>query len=83
MRKLKYLLILTYISSLCFLLKSIGLFTMPIDGDGIGLDFLGIEINDRLPNAQIPQYAWTFLLIGALLMLISVAIHRKTKIYKV
>jgi hypothetical protein len=32
------------------------------DGDGIGLYFLGVEINDTVPNEQVATYALRFLI---------------------
>jgi hypothetical protein len=31
-----------------------------VDGDGIGIHFLGLEINDRVPEESIPKYAIGF-----------------------
>lgn len=42
-----------------------------VDGDGIGVYFLGLEINDRVPEADIPQYAIGFFISGLITILIS------------
>lgn len=49
------------------------------DGDGIGLYFLGIEINDKLPYGQIPLYLWSFLTIGVLLIISSIFLILRAK----
>lgn len=41
-----------------------------VDGDGIGLYFLGIEINDTVPEGSIPSYAIGFL-ISSLIALVT------------
>jgi Fe2+ transport system protein B len=70
------------------LFKAVGLFMMgtDVDGDGIGVYFLGMEINDRVPEAEIPTYATQFLkygmitLVGALVMFIpSLLVRFRTK----
>ncbi|MFD1019264.1 hypothetical protein [Thalassobacillus hwangdonensis] len=35
-----------------------------VDGDGIGVYFLGAEINDRVPESKIPHYAIQFYVAG-------------------
>lgn len=48
-----------------FLYRALGLWTMPVDGDGIGLYLFGVlEITDRLPNEAIPQAAAVFAAVG-------------------
>lgn len=55
------------------LFKAVGLFTVGtnVDGDGIGVHFLGMEINDRVPEAEIPIYAAHFLRYGSIILLIG------------
>jgi hypothetical protein len=45
-----------------------------IDGDGIGVYFLGMEINDRVAGADIPTYANGFLGTGTILLLLAVSL---------
>ncbi|RZT23469.1 hypothetical protein [Fictibacillus sp. BK138] len=45
-----------------------------IDGDGIGVYFLGMEISDRVPTADIPTYANSFLGTGVILLLLAVSL---------
>jgi hypothetical protein len=81
-KKLRNISIILFIVSLPFILKAISLFTVVRDGNGIGLYFIGLEINDKLPYGQIPVYAWSFLAIGVLLILFSVILffrYRKSK----
>jgi hypothetical protein len=73
MKKSIYTSVIFFIVSIPFILKAISLFSnAAVDGDGIGLYFLGIEINDKLLYEQIPVYAWSFLAIGVLLIFVSV-----------
>ncbi|SFK34005.1 hypothetical protein SAMN04487936_111121 [Halobacillus dabanensis] len=55
------------------LFKAVGLFTVGtnVDGDGIGIHFLGMEINDRVPETEIPMYATQFLMYGSTTLLIA------------
>lgn len=45
-----------------------------VDGDGIGVYFLTIEINDRVQEASIPAYANSFLTSSFAVFLISIFI---------
>lgn len=45
-----------------------------VDGDGIGVYFLNIEINDRVQEASIPAYANSFLTSSFVVFLISFSI---------
>ncbi|WP_316568938.1 hypothetical protein [Neobacillus sp. YIM B06451] len=38
-----------------------------VDGEGIGLSFLGIEVNDRIPAGHIIYYSIGFILFGVTL----------------
>jgi hypothetical protein len=49
-----------------------------VDGDGIGIHFLGLEINDRVPEAKIPSYAIGFFVTSLITLLIAIALVRKT-----
>jgi hypothetical protein len=50
--------------------KSIGLWSLGtnVDGDGIGLQFLGFEINDRVSEENIPRYAAGFFTSGIIII---------------
>jgi hypothetical protein len=52
------------------------------DGDGIGVYFMGLEVNDRVPWNEIYVYRDSFMKKGFLMLLLGVAIyafHRKMK----
>lgn len=49
-----------------------------VDGDGIGIHFLGLEINDRVPEANIPIYAIGFFVTSFITLLIAFALVGKT-----
>lgn len=49
-----------------------------VDGDGIGVHFLGIEINDRVPEGNIPTYAIGFFVASIITLLIAIAFVGKT-----
>ncbi|MDP5276283.1 hypothetical protein [Chengkuizengella axinellae] len=55
-------------------LRSIG---MHVDGAGIGIYFLGIEINDRVRTEQIPSYANGFFITGIITLLVSIVLFVK------
>jgi hypothetical protein len=48
-----------------------------IDGDGIGISFLGIEINDNVAISQVPYYAWSMIGLGILLFIIITYLNFK------
>lgn len=48
-----------------------------VDGDGIGVHFLGLEINDRVPEASIPSYAIGFFVSSAITLLLTIAVIGK------
>ena len=83
MKASKHLSAITLIVSIPFLLKAFSLFNTANyavkDGDGIGLYFLGVEINDRLRYEQIPLYSWMFLIIGVLLIASSTTLYIKSR----
>lgn len=45
-----------------------------VDGDGIGIHFIGFEINDRVPKASIPVYAIGFLASSLVTLLIGIVL---------
>ncbi|WP_077618481.1 hypothetical protein [Bacillus sinesaloumensis] len=49
-----------------------------VDGDGIGIYFLGMEINDRVPVKSIPGYTTGFFILSFAAFLITIALARKT-----
>lgn len=49
-----------------------------VDGDGIGVHFLGIEINDRVPETNIPTYAIGFFVTSLITLLIAIGLVGKT-----
>jgi hypothetical protein len=53
-----------------------------VDGDGIGIHFLGLEINDRVSEASIPTYAVCFFVVSFITLLIAFYSYRKN-FYKV
>ena len=79
----KYISTLALLASIPFFVKALMLFRMingtNRDGDGIGLYFLGLEINDRVPYGQIPLYLAAFLVMGLLLIALSTLIYSKSK----
>jgi hypothetical protein len=79
MKLSRYTSVITLIMAIPFILKSFSLFNTinnaVKDGDGIGLYFLGFEINDRLRFEQIPQYSLMFLIIGMVLIISSIFIY--------
>lgn len=48
-----------------------------VDGDGIGVYFLGLEINDRVPESNIPGYAIGFFISGLITALITLLLLRR------
>jgi hypothetical protein len=51
-----------------------------VDGNGIGIYFLGIEINDRVPEESIPPYAIGLFAAGLTTMTIVIALISKALI---
>jgi hypothetical protein len=45
-----------------------------VDGEGIGVHFLGFEINDRVPEASIPSYAIGFFVTSAMTLLMTITV---------
>jgi hypothetical protein len=53
-----------------------------VDGDGIGIYFWGLEINEQVPEESIPTYAIGFLVASLIPMSIAIALIGK-KILKI
>ncbi|MGA4721225.1 hypothetical protein [Fictibacillus nanhaiensis] len=53
-------------------LRSIG--EEKVDGNGIGVYFLGMEINEKVARADIPSYANGFLGSGTIFLLLAVCL---------
>ena len=45
-----------------------------VDGDGIGIDFLGAEVTHRVPEHKIPRYATDFYIASAVTTVIALAL---------
>jgi len=43
-----------------------------VDGEGIGVNFIGFEVNDRVKEGNIPAYANSFLLIGIVMLSLTI-----------
>jgi hypothetical protein len=52
-------------------LKSLG---TEVDGDGIGVYFWGIKINDHVSEIDIPSYANGFLGVGTILLILAICL---------
>ncbi|WP_108671698.1 hypothetical protein [Peribacillus acanthi] len=48
-----------------------------IDGDGMGISFLGFEINDSVAISQVPYYAWSMIGLGILLFIVITYLNFK------
>jgi hypothetical protein len=59
--------------------KGLDLWTLGpnVDGDGIGIYFLGFEINDQVPEKSIPSYAIGFFATSLTTMTIAIALTLK------
>lgn len=83
MNRLRFIAMIIFVISIPFILKALDLYNRFYnevrDGDGIGLYFLGIETNDKLPYGQIPIYLWSFFIIGILLMVFAVILFIRAK----
>ena len=83
MNRLRSIAIIILVIAIPFILKAFELcnrFYIEVrDGDGIGLYFLGFEINDRLPYGEIPFYLWSFSAVGIVLIIISLTLFMRTK----
>jgi hypothetical protein len=45
-----------------------------VDGDGIGVHFLGLEIDDRVSEESIPSYAIGFFVTSAITLLLTISV---------
>ncbi len=83
MNRLRFLAIIIFVISTPFILKALELFNRFYvevrNGDGIGLYFLGFEINDKLSYGVIPFYFWSFLAIGIVLIILSIILFVRAK----
>lgn len=72
--------IVLIVISVLFLQQGLDLWKLgtDVDGDGIGIHFLGFEINDSVPEASIPSYATGFFIAAGLsFLLMLVVVGRK------
>lgn len=72
------LILLTFITAL-MVNKGLELWSLGtnVDGDGIGVYFLGFEINERVPEASIPAYAIGFFVASFITLLIALVLSGK------
>jgi hypothetical protein len=75
--------LLLSIISILFLFKGIELWSAigHVDGDGIGISFMGLSISERVLNESIPGYALGFTIssIIPILVAISIALNAKSR----
>lgn len=66
--------------SILMVVKGIDLWSLgtKVDGDGVGIHLLGLEINDNVPEASIQNYATGFFITSILGILTALALVRKT-----
>lgn len=66
--------------TILFLNKGLELWSLGtnVDGDGIGIYFLGLEINDRVFESNIPKYAVGFFIGSFITLLVAIALICKT-----
>ncbi|WP_246943322.1 hypothetical protein [Bacillus pinisoli] len=74
--------ILLLILTVLLFLKGVQLWTFGtnVDGGGVGIYFLGLEINDHVKEASIPNYALSFA--GAGIITLTVTIFTVLKLFK-
>lgn len=80
---MKWLLVMMLsIISVVFLFKGIELWSVidHVDGDGIGITFLGFSINDRVLNESISGYALGFTIASIIPFLVAANIALRVKI---
>lgn len=72
------------IISVLFLVKGIELWSVVdnVDGDGIGISFLGLSISDRVLNDRIPGYALGFTIASLIPFLVAANIALRAKMTK-
>jgi hypothetical protein len=78
------LVLLLSIISVLFLIKGIELWSVidHVDGDGIGISFLGFSINDRVLNDSISGYALGFTIASIIPFLVAANIALRVKMKK-
>jgi hypothetical protein len=66
--------------SILMIIKGIDLWSLGtnVDGNGIGIHFLGLELNDRVPEISIPKYAIGFFITSILPILIAFVLVGET-----
>lgn len=69
------------ILSILFLEKGIELWTVinHVDGDGIGISFIGMSISDKVLNESIPGYALGFTISALIPILVAINIALRMK----
>ncbi|MGP4071192.1 hypothetical protein ACTWQB_01400 [Piscibacillus sp. B03] len=73
MKLLKWLLTIVVLGlSVSLYIKGQELRGTQVDGDGIGVQLLGIELVDRLPESKIPLYANGLWVVAFILFLVSI-----------
>lgn len=73
--------ILLSIISILFLEKGIELWSSidKVDGDGIGISFVGLSVSERVLNESIPGYALGFTISALIPILVAINIAIKSK----
>lgn len=73
--------LLLSIISILFLFKGIELWSAidHVDGDGIGISFIGLSISERVLNESIPGYALGFTISSIIPILVAINIALKAK----
>jgi hypothetical protein len=73
--------LLRSIISILFLFKGIELWSAidHVDGDGIGISFVGLSISERVLNESIPGYALGFTISSIIPILVAINIALKAK----
>jgi hypothetical protein len=75
------LVMLLSITGALFFIKGIELWSMigKVDGDGIGISFLGLSVSDKVLNESISGYALGFTVSSLIPILVAVNIAMKRK----
>lgn len=76
--------LLLMIISFLFLIKGLELWSVinHVDGDGIGVTFLGLSVNDHVMNESISGYALGFTIASIIPFLVAANIALRAKIKK-
>ncbi len=79
-----FLVVLLSLFGFLLLIKGIELWAIidQVDNDGIGLHFLGVEINEVVLKEQLPSYAFGFIAAAMIPTLVAINIAIKIKISK-